>query len=306
MQEQATRAAAAAGLGILVIALAPVSGAAALLGGALLGALLGRPAWAATQGQRVLKWSIVGLGGAMTPAVVLTAGATAIGPTALTLLGVVIAGLGIGMLLRLPRDLILLVTFGTAICGGSAIAATAPVLRARDSHIASALGVVFLLNAIALFAFPWLGTALGLSAETYGTWCALAIHDTSSVAGASAAHGALALETAAVTKMVRSLWILPVVIALGLTVTARDGEQGARARFPWFILGFVAVVALVGLLPALRPAGEVVATLARRGLNVALFLVGMGLQIRSLQPRALLLGTCLWIGLATTTLAILA
>jgi uncharacterized integral membrane protein (TIGR00698 family) len=208
-------------------------------------------------------------------------------------------GLFLGRLLKVRRATAILVSVGTAICGGSAIAAAAPVIRADDEDTSLALGTVFLLNAAALLLFPLLGHAAGLSGRAFGLWSALAIHDTSSVVGAAAAFGQGALPVATVTKLARALWIVPVTLALGFWTTRREGEARGRAKAkrPWFILGFLAAAALVTWLPSLRPLGLQVAEASKRALVLTLFLLGLGISrqtLRKVGPRPFLQGLLLW------------
>jgi len=289
----------------VLCALLPLPAALALLLGIACAACGVRPARAHALGQWLLKASLVALGAGMDLGVVLRTGLEGLGATALTLGAALVLGLALGRRLGLSRDLTLLVTVGTAICGGSAIAAAAPVLRARAADVAVALGVVFAWNALALVVFPPLARMLALDPATYGRWCALAIHDTSSVVGAAAGQGALALETATVTKLARTLWIVPVCLALAWATRGR-GEAGTRrVRVPLFLLGFVLAAAVVTLFPVLEPFGARLAHLARGGLRAALFTLGLGFTregLSSLGARPLWLGAGLWVGLSGVSL----
>lgn len=187
------------------------------------------------------------------------------------------------------------------------------ILRARPAALGVALGVVFLLNAAALLLFPWLGERLGLDARAFGEWCALAIHDTSSVAGAAATRGDAALLLATAMKLGRALWIAPVCAALAWAGrrSARGDATGAALRrqlpFPGFVVAFLAVAALVALVPALAPAGQWVAAGGRRGLVLALFAMGLAIDraaLRSISWRHLLLGVVLWAVLAAVALGL--
>ena len=260
-------------------------------------------------GNRLMKASIVALGAGIHLGVVVEAGIDGLGATALTLGSAITIGLLIGRLLKVDQHVAILITVGTAICGGSAIAATAPAIRARGQDIGISLGVVFVLNAIALVLFPSIGQWLSLDASTFGQWSALAIHDTSSVVGAAAAHSPEALEIATVTKLARSLWIVPVVfIAARFVSTSGDGTRTKAPKFPGFIAAFVVLAGLVSLVPALQPAGSTVAAVGRRGLILALFFVGLGFSrqtIRSLGLRPLVLGAVLWVSLGLGSLLLL-
>ena len=196
-------------------------------------------------------------------------------------------GLAIGRLLGTQRDTSLLVTVGTAICGGSAIAAVAPVIRAKSDDISVALATVFFLNAVALFIFPPIGHHLHLDQAQFGIWSALAIHDTSSVVGAAMQYGSRALEIATTIKLTRALWIVPVTLIIGMAWNrGEDKSRAAKPKRPWFILGFVAAAALVTWLPALKPAGHMVFAGAQRSLVVTLFLIGSGLGRSALAAVA--------------------
>jgi uncharacterized integral membrane protein (TIGR00698 family) len=199
-----------------------------------------------------------------------------------------------------------LVTVGTAICGGSAIAAVAPVIRAKSHEVSVALATVFFLNAVALFIFPSIGHRMSLDQNQFGVWSALAIHDTSSVVGASMQYGARALEVATTIKLTRALWIVPVTLAIGMMWKNESGEAGTvKARKPWFIVGFVAAAALVTWIPALTPAGKMIFYGAQRSLVVTLFFIGSGLDRTALQVvgrRPLIQGFVLWILMGSATL----
>jgi len=200
-----------------------------------------------------------------------------------------------------------LVCAGTGICGGSAIAAAAPVIQAEPGETSAALATVFLLNAVALLVFPLIGTWAGLDPHAFGLWCALAIHDTSSVTGAAMTHGPVALATATTVKLARALWIVPVAFALGAWFRrgAGGGGRGA-ARIPWFIGGFILLSALFTLLPAWHPAAAVVAAAARSLLTLTLFFIGAGLDraaMRAVGARPFLHGVLLWIVIGSASLA---
>jgi uncharacterized integral membrane protein (TIGR00698 family) len=193
-----------------------------------------------------------------------------------------------------------LISFGTAICGGSAIAALAPVIEADEDEFAVSLATVFSLNAVALFLFPWLGARIGLDEHAFGLWAALAIHDTSSVVGAGAVYGTTALAVATTVKLARAAWIAPAVLLVGW----RRGRRGG-AVLPWFIAGFVAAAALRTLLPALEPLWDALAGAARRLLVLVLFLVGAGMgrdALRAVGARPLAHGVLLWLIVGSATL----
>jgi uncharacterized integral membrane protein (TIGR00698 family) len=291
--------------GALAAAVPGVPPWAALLGGVAAALLLGNPHAPRTRRltRLLLPASVVGLGAGMDLGAVARAGLHGAGSAAATIAATIALGLLLARLLRLRSRATTLVTVGTAICGGSAIAAAAPVLGADDDEVSVALGTVFVLNGVALFVFPAVGRWAGLDQQAFGLWAALGIHDTSSVVGAALQVGARALEVATTVKLARALWIVPLTFALGLVVRRRGEGRGPR---PWFILGFVAAAALTTGVPLLRPAGHAVAAVARQALVVTLFLIGAGMSrdaLRAVGPRSLLHGTLLWLVVAGGTLA---
>jgi uncharacterized integral membrane protein (TIGR00698 family) len=295
--------------GAVLAAVADVPSAGALAAGLAIALTLGNPFpdRARAVVRKLLPAAVVGLGGAMDLAMVARAGARGM---IFTMVNLAVAG-ALGALLAralgVDRRTGLLVTVGTAICGGSAIAAAGPVLGADDREMSVALGTVFVLNAVALVVFPPIGHSVGLGQTSFGLWAALAIHDTSSVVGAALQYGREALETATTVKLARALWIVPLTLALGAAERRRGVEPpGAKTRQPWFILGFVAVAALATYVPGLRPAGLVVAQVARHALVLTLFLIGLGLSrstLRAVGWRPLVLGISLWVLMAAGTLA---
>ncbi len=285
------------------LALAPFTPAAvALAGGALLALTLGNPLVARTRtwSQQLLPLAVVGLGADMNLRAVARAGLHGLGITALSLLLVLALGWWLARLLKVERDVGLLISVGTAICGGSAIAAVAPVLRAREQEVSVALATVFLLNAAALVIFPPLGHLTHLGQDAFGLWAALAIHDTSSVVGAGLAYGPRALEVATTVKLARALWIVPLTLVIGWWM-GRRGEAPPEAppvKKPWFIGGFLLMAALVTFVPALHTPGQLVAIAARRMLVLTLFLIGAGLSreaLRTVGFRPFLQGLLLWV-----------
>lgn len=294
---------------LLCVAAPWVSPPLALAAGIALTLTVGNPLAAATRPltRRLLPLAVVALGGAMDLRVVARVGARGAGYTVVGILGCMVLGALLARAVRVDRRTGALITVGTAICGGSAIAAAAPVLGADDRETSVALGTVFLLNSVALLLFPLLGHRAGLSPREFGLWAALAIHDTSSVVGATMAYGAPALAVGTTVKLARALWIVPVTMGLGLSARrSRDAAAPRSARPPWFILGFVAVAALATFQPALRPAGLLLAEAGRRALVLTLFLVGLGLSrqaLRAVGARALALGVGLWVLVSSATFA---
>jgi uncharacterized integral membrane protein (TIGR00698 family) len=247
-----------------LLALTPLaSAAAALVGGAVIALTFGNPVQAMTHRwtHRLLPLAVVGLGAEMNLGTVARVGLHGIGYTAISLAFVMATGLLLGRFLKVDRDAGLLISIGTAICGGSAIAAAAPVLRARPHQVSVALATVFLLNGVALVLFPPMGHLAGLSQNAFGLWAALAIHDTSSVVGAGLAYGPRALAVATTVKLARALWIVPMTLGLGFWVARRQRRAGAAGteadsvpvKKPWFIGGFLLVAALDPGAAARRP-----------------------------------------------------
>lgn len=216
-------------------------------------------------------------------------------------------GRWLGKRLHLDDECSWLISIGTSICGGSAIAAAAPALKARAHSIAIASATVFTLNAVALLVFPFIGHRLGFSQAQFGFWSALAIHDTSSVVGATMQYGREALEVGTTIKLARALWIIPVTLFLSLCVAGRGkAAAGERrkltVRVPWFIPGFLVAAALVALFPALSGAGQALKECATHLMILTLFLIGANLsreKLRELGMKPVLMGICLWIVLST-------
>ncbi|MDP2315797.1 MAG: putative sulfate exporter family transporter [Pseudomonadota bacterium] len=281
-------------LGVLVALVPGVPPAAALVAGIAIGLGPGNP-WPKHTPKLVkqgLALCVVGLGFGVDLGVVARVGAEGIVVTALAIVLTLGVGIGLGRLLGVDRVLTVLIAVGTAICGGSAIAAAAPALDAKDEQVGVAIGTVFLLNAAALLVFPPVGHALGMDGPTFGRWAALAIHDTSSVVGAASAYGGGALAIATTTKLARALWIAPLTLALSW----REG-RGRKFVLPWFIPAFLAAAALVSLVPALIGPGHQVSTVAKQALGAVLFLTGLGVSRQGLAtvgPRPLVLGVALW------------
>lgn len=257
-----------------------------------------------------LQVAVVGLGAGMNLIVVGKVGLAGIGYTIVGIATTLLLGTLLGRVLRVGSETSLLITVGTAICGGSAIAAIAPVIRAKSHEVSVALGTVFLLNAVALFLFPAVGHHFLLSEDQFGLWSALAIHDTSSVVGATLQYGAHAVAVGTTVKLARALWIVPVTMAIGMLRAQRDPSQGdtGKAKRPWFIVGFLVAAALVTYVPALRPAGHQVEWLAKRLMALTLYLLGASLTretVRSVGLRPLLQGLVLWILMGAGSLAVI-
>lgn len=279
-----------------------VSPAVALFVGLAFALLVGQPfpSFSKKTSKYLLQFSVVGLGFGMNLHESLRAGKEGMLFTILSVVAVLLLGMYLGKRLLMDRKTAYLISAGTAICGGSAIAAVAPVVKADDSEMSMSLGTIFILNAIALFIFPPIGHWLGLTQEQFGMWAAIAIHDTSSVVGAGAAYGERALEVATMVKLTRALWIIPVTIATMFIFK----QKGAKVSIPWFIFFFIlAMVANTFLAIPEAVSGSLV-WLAKKGLTVTLFLIGAGLSrkvIKQVGVRSMVQGVLLWIfiGLAS-------
>ncbi len=242
-----------------------------------------------------LQASIVLMGFGMNLEQVISTSKTGFIDTAISVVVVMSCGLLLGKFLKVDSKISLLISAGTAICGGSAIAAIAPVTHAKNSQISFALMVVFILNAIALIIFPLIGHYFNLSQETFGYWAAIAIHDTSSVVGAGATYGVKALEIATTVKLIRALWIIPLSIVVA--VLQRDKSVG-KVKFPWFIGLFVISILITYLLPAWDTTYTHLNWLGKRGMIVALFLIGSNISIAEAKEagfRSFMLGIILWL-----------
>jgi uncharacterized integral membrane protein (TIGR00698 family) len=241
----------------------------------------------------LLQASVVGLGFGMNLHQVVQAGRSGFIYTFLGISFALLAGMGLGALLCVPRVPAFLISTGTAICGGSAIAAVGPITHASDEEMAVALGTVFVLNSVALLIFPAIGAALKLTQSQFGLWAALAIHDTSSVVGAAAKYGAEALAVATTVKLARALWIVPVSIG---TAMARGAK--AKIQWPWFIGLFCLAAVCNTYLPAGAHAYAIAVKVAKIGLTATLFLIGSGISVETVKRvghRPLLQGILLWL-----------
>ncbi len=251
----------------------------------------------------LLQGAVVGLGFGMNLHEIIRTGRISFVYTFVGITASLLAGYLIGKSLKVVEKSSYLISAGTAICGGSAIAAVAPIIEASDESIAVSLGTVFVLNSVALLIFPLIGAALHLSQSQFGLWSALAIHDTSSVVGAAAKYGAIALAIATTVKLARALWIVPLALA-----TAAFRKHKARIQWPWFILLFC----LAAMLNTYLPAGSIVyvqlSRLGKLGLTATLFLIGSGVSrqtLRQVGVRPLLQGVMLWLLVASFSLLLI-
>lgn len=286
---------------------------AALLGGTALALTVGNPC--ASAASRSAKWllqaAVVGLGAGVNLAVVARVGGQGLGYTFVGLVATFALGTWLARRLGVGAKVAALICAGTGICGGSAIAAAAPAIDAQPGETSASLAVVFLLNGVALLVFPPIGSWLGLDARQFGLWCALAIHDTSSVTGAAMTHGREALAIATTVKLARALWIVPVALVLGAWFRRSAGSTAPRRGLPvpWFIAGFVALSAAFTFVPALHPLAGTVGVIARALLTLTLFLIGSGLSravLRTIGFRPLVLALTLWIIIGGASLGAIA
>lgn len=253
--------------------------------------------------KKLLQYSVVGLGFGMNLYESLASGREGMLFTIISVFGTLAIGMLIGTkLLKVDKETSYLISSGTAICGGSAIAAVGPVIEAKPANMSVALAVVFVLNAIALFIFPSIGHWLGLSQQEFGTWAAIAIHDTSSVVGAGAAYGEEALKVATTIKLTRALWIIPLALATSFIFKSKD----RKITIPWFILFFVMAILLnTFVLDSTPEFGKIISGLARKCLTLTMFFIGASLStdvLRSVGIKPLIQGVLLWIVISVGSL----
>lgn len=263
----------------------------------------GYPSFNKKMSKMLLQYSVVGLGFGMNLHESLASGKEGMTFTIISVIGTLAIGMLIGRkLLKVDRETSYLISSGTAICGGSAIAAVGPVIKAKPANMSVALAVVFVLNAIALFIFPSIGHWLELSQQQFGTWAAIAIHDTSSVVGAGAAYGEEALEVATTIKLTRALWIIPLALATSLIFKSKD----SKITIPWFILYFIIAILLnTFVLDSVPQVGTAVSGIARRFLTLTMFFIGASLSmdvLRAVGIRPLIQGVLLWIVISVGSL----
>lgn len=242
-----------------------------------------------------LQASIVLMGFGMNLVQVISASKAGFIDTAISVVFVMVSGYILARLLKVDSKIGTLISAGTAICGGSAIAAVAPVLNAKNFQISFSLVVIFILNAIALVIFPMLGHYFNLSQETFGTWAAIAIHDTSSVVGAGATYGTKALEVATTVKLIRALWIIP--LSIFIAFMQKDKSAG-KVKIPWFIGLFIISIIIAWIFPQGAATYTHFNWLGKRGMVVALFLIGSNISFADVKKagvRSFILGISLWI-----------
>lgn len=249
----------------------------------------------------LLQVSVVGLGFGMNVTSALKAGKEGILFTIVSIIGTLVIGFFMGKFLKIEKKTSYLISAGTAICGGSAIAAISPVIKAEEKQISVALGTIFILNSAALFLFPFIGHQLNLSQSQFGMWCAIAIHDTSSVVGAASKYGPQALEIATTVKLARALWIIPV--AFLSTFIFKNKES--KIKIPYFIGLFVLAMIANTYIPFVQQYNHYLTNIAKAGLTLTLFLIGCGLNrktISSVGFKPLIQGVILWVIISTAAL----
>ncbi len=281
----------------------------ALFVGLLYSLLFGRPyaEFNSKMSKKLLQYSVVGLGFGMNLYESLASGGSGMLFTIVSVFGTLAAGWFIGRrVLGVERNISYLISSGTAICGGSAIAAVGPVIKAKGNEMSVALGCVFILNAVALFLFPAIGEMIGLSQQQFGMWAAIAIHDTSSVVGAGAAYGEEALQVATTIKLTRALWIVPVALFTSFLFKSK----GKKVTVPTFIILFVAaMVANTYLLSRFEAGvfiGDTINLVARKALTLTMFFIGASLSVDLLKGvgfKPLLQGVLLWVVISVASLA---
>lgn len=252
-----------------------------------------------------LKVSIVLMGFGMNLMQVISASKTGFIDTAISVVLVMLSGALLTKLLRVDSKTGLLISAGTAICGGSAIAAVAPVINAKSYQVSFSLIVIFILNAIALIIFPYIGHYFNLSQETFGTWAAIGIHDTSSVVGAGAIYGVKALRIATTIKLIRALWIIPLSIVIALT--QKDKTSG-KIKIPWFIALFVLSILIAYFFPSGAKLYSILSWLGKRGIVIALFLIGSSISLSEAKEagfKSFVLGVLLWFLIAVSSFLVL-
>lgn len=283
-----------------------VSSPVALVGGFLFSYFLGHP-FLSLNSKAVnwlLKIAVVGLGFGMNLIETINAGKDGFILTVFSIASTLVLGFFLGKLLKMDRKGSHLISSGTAICGGSAIAAVSPVINASEKDISISLGVIFLLNSIALIVFPPLGHLFDLSQHQFGLWCAIAIHDTSSVVGAAYTFGDEALKVATTVKLARALWIIPLSL---LSVFLFKGK-GKSIKIPYFIFLFILAIILNSYLPIPDEITGGITRISKSLLVLTLFLIGAGLsvdKIKSAGWKPMILGVSLWIFISVSSILVI-
>jgi uncharacterized integral membrane protein (TIGR00698 family) len=293
--------------GLLLAASGFISPPLALLGGLLYGFTLQNPFVSESRAlsKYLLQASVVALGFGMNLHQIVRAGRSGVLYTAVGIAATMLLGIYLGRAIAVRRKVSFLITVGTAICGGSAIAAVAPIARATDEEIAVSLGTVFVLNSVALLLFPPIGYALHMSQPQFGLWAALAIHDTSSVVGAAAKYGNEALAIGTTVKLARALWILPIALFTAYKLKSKSLKTETKVQWPWFILLFCLAAFANTYLPQFASAYAVLSRAGRIGLTVTLYLIGTGLSkatLKQVGTKPMMQGVLLWAVVAIVSL----
>lgn len=252
----------------------------------------------------LLQFSVIGLGFGMNASSAISAGKEGFLLTIFSIFSTLILGTFLGKWLKTDKKTSHLISCGTAICGGSAIAAISPVIKSNENQTSIALGVIFILNSIALFVFPFIGHQLDLSQKDFGLWCAIAIHDTSSVVGAANKYGAEALQIATTVKLARALWIIPISILTAAIFKSKN----SKIKIPYFIGLFIVAMLLNSYVPATAVIAPHIVNIAKIGLTITLFLIGATLNVKTLKSvgvKPLLQGVFLWIFIAVLGLVLI-
>ena len=288
-------------LALAVLSFSPlISPPIALLFGILFVNIFGKVLETDSFVKKLLQYSIIGLGFGINLNTAIEAGSQGFLFTVSTIALVMIFGLFLAKILKIDKTIAQLISAGTAICGGSAIAAVAPILKANSKQTSVALGIVFVLNTVALFIFPEIGHFFNLSQNQFGIWSAIAIHDTSSVVGAASKYGNEALQIATTVKLARALWIIPLAFLISI-FTKSEG----KIKIPYFIGFFILAILAGTYLPFLQNFNSIISEISRDTLKVALFLIGAGLSLQNLKNigiKPLLLGIILWIFISSISL----
>lgn len=282
-------------LGVVLCLTSFGSPALALLLGILFAQFIGHPYSSINRKvtSYLLKVSVIGLGFGLNITTALKTGKDGFIFTVISIVSILILGYILGKLFKVERKTSYLISAGTAICGGSAIAAISPIIKAKENQITIALGTVFILNSVALIVFPFIGTSLNLSQTQFGMWCAIAIHDTSSVVGAASSYGNEALAIATTVKLTRALWIIP----LGFLSAFIFKTKRSKVKIPYFIFLFILAIILSTYVPFIEDYKGIIVEIAKKGLTLTLFLIGCGLNrdlIKNAGLKPILQGVLLW------------
>lgn len=245
----------------------------------------------------LLQASIVCMGFSMSVNEVVQTGKTGFVITITSVVITMLLGILLGSLFRVEKNTTTLIAGGTAICGGSAIAAIAPVINAKSSEISFSLAVIFVLNAVGLFVFPVIGHLMQMDQVHFGYWAAIAIHDTSSVVGACSVYGEQALQVGTTVKLTRTLWIIPLALIIALFTE----KKASKISIPWFIFLFVIAIIIGNYLPGMEDTNSHLSWLGRKGMSISLFFIGASINFKEVKQTGLntfLLGIILWVAIA--------